>query len=387
MIWSEIIKEIEELKQKNLYRRLRELKILSPTHAIINGKEVILFCSNNYLGLTHHPEVINVANEIIKKYGTGSGASRLISGHNHLYKELENTLAKFKEVEAALVFSTGYTTNIGVISALVGRKDAIFCDKLAHASIIDGCLLSGAKIFRFKHNDLEHLKWLLEKETQYRRRLIITEGVFSMDGDLAPLPEIYELAGKYDAILLVDDAHGTGVIGEKGKGTLAYYGIKGERIIQIGTLSKAIGALGGFVGGSKIFIEYLINKARSFIFTTALPPAVIASAKKAIEILENDSTLLQKLRENILILRKGISELGFKLPPYPTPIIPLIVGEAEKALKLSERLFEEGFFIPAIRPPAVPKGSARLRITVSAMHTKKEINKLLNTIKKLINEL
>ncbi len=380
MVWEEIKTELDTLRQNNLWRQLREITPLSPTRAFINGKEVILFCTNNYLGLTHHPEVIKAAKEALNKYGTGSGAARLITGHNPLYAELEAILARFKQTEAALVFPTGYSANIGVISALVGRKDAIFCDKLAHASIIDGCLLSGARFFRFQHNNVDHLEKKLKSASSYRRRLIITEGVFSMDGDLAPLPELYVLAEKYDAILLVDDAHGTGVMGEKGRGTVFHYRLKGERIIQMATLSKAISALGGFIAGSRLLIEYLINKARPFIFTTALPPAVVASAKKAVEVMEKEPVHWQRLRENIGFLREGLRALGFELPPYPTPIVPLIVGEAETALKLSQKLFEEGLFIPAIRPPAVPPGKARLRITVSAAHTKEEIQILLDKI-------
>ncbi len=386
MFWEDISQEIEAIKQSNLYRHWQEIKPLGPTHAVIRGREVILFCSNNYLGLTHHPEVIKAAKMALEEYGAGSGAARLISGHNPLYTQLETTLARFKQVEASLVFPTGYAANLGVISALVGRKDAVFCNKLAHASIIDGCLLSGARLFRFRHNDLEHLKKLLEKETQYRRRLIVTEGVFSMDGDMAPLVEIYTLAQAFDAILLVDDAHGTGVMGEKGRGTVAYSGINGGYLIQIGTLSKAIGALGGFVAGNKVFIEYLINKARPFIFTTALPPSVVAAAKKAVEIMETEPSYWQRLQENISVLRDGLTALGFKLPPFPTPIIPVIVGASEAALNLSRKLLQAGIFIPAIRPPTVPKGSARLRITVSAAHTREDIERLLDTIARCAGE-
>lgn len=380
MFLGDIIQEIEAIKRSNLYRYLQEIKPLGPTRAVIKGQEVTLFCSNNYLGLTHHPEVVKAAKRALEEYGAGSGAARLINGHNPLYTQLEITLARFKQAEAALVFPTGYAANLGVISALVGRKDAVFCDKFVHASIIDGCLLSGARLFRFRHNDLEHLKKLLEKETQYRRRLIVTEGVFSMDGDMAPLVEIYTLAQASDAIILVDDAHGTGVMGEKGRGTVAYYGVNGEHLIQIGTLSKAIGALGGFVVGNKVLIEYLINKARPFIFTTALPPSVVAAAGKAVEIMETEPSHWQKLQENISVLRNGLTALGFKLPPFPTPIIPLIVGASETALNLSKKLFQAGFFIPAIRPPTVPKGSARLRITVSAAHIREDIERLLDAI-------
>ena len=380
MFWQEVKLELDTLRQNNLWRQLQEIKPLSPTRALIDGKEVVLFCTNNYLGLTHHPEVIKAAKEAVDEYGAGSGAARLISGHNSLYVQLETSLARFKQTEVALVFPTGYTTNIGVISALVGRKDAIFCDKLAHASIIDGCLLSGAKFFRYRHNDLDHLERQLKNASSYRRRLIVTEGVFSMDGDLAPLPALSALAEKYDAILLVDDAHGTGVMGEKGRGTVFYYGLKSERIIQIATLSKAISALGGFVAGSRLLIDYLVNKARPFIFTTALPPAVVATAQKAVEVMENEPIHWQRLRENIAFLREGLRALGLKLPPYLTPIIPLIVGEPKTALNLSQRLLKEGFFIPAIRPPTVPRGKARLRITVSAAHTKEEMEMLLDKL-------
>ena len=379
MFLKDIIQELKDIKKNNLFRYLREIILLDPIHAIIEGKEVTLFCSNNYLGLTHHKEVIKAAKEALERYGVGAGAARLISGHNPLYTELETALAKFKQTEKTLVFPTGYTTNIGTISALVGRRDAIFCDRLAHASIIDGCLLSGARFFRFKHNDLAHLEKLIKEANTFRRRLIITEGVFSMDGDIAPLPEIYEIAKKYDAILLVDDAHGTGVLGE-GRGSLFHFNIKGEGIIQMATLSKAIGALGGFVAGNKDLIDYLINKARSFIFTTALPPSVIAAAKKAIEIIEKEPEHLKRLKENIYFLRKGLNDLGFKLPSYPTPIIPLILGNEEDALDLSKKLFDAGFFIPAIRPPTVPKGSSRLRITISSVHKKEDIESLLDAI-------
>ncbi len=391
MLFEEEIKnELRVLKEKNLYRVLRKVEFLSPVRIKIEGKELISFCSNNYLGLTHHPEVISAGITALKLWGTGGEASRLISGNHILYKNLEKKLAEFKETETALVFPTGYSTNIGVISALAGvfssvskkGKAGIFCDKLAHASIIDACLLSRANFFRFKHNDPEDLRSLLKKHTDLFPKIIITEGVFSMDGDIAPLKELLEIAEEFDALLFVDDAHATGVIGKNGKGSLSFFNLKwNPRIIQMGTLSKALASLGGFVCTSEILKKYFINKCRSLIFTTALPPGVLAVSLKALEILAKDESLVLKLQKNVNLIKKLLKEEGFEVHDYPTAIIPLIVGDAERALSLSEKLFEKGFLVPAVRPPAVPEGKARLRITVSSAHTEEEIEAFVKALK------
>ena len=380
-------KEIDDLKRVSLYRELIPITPAGPTHGYINGREVILFCTNNYLGLTHHPRVIEASVRATERFGTGAGASRLICGHSHLYEELEATLARFKGAERALVFSSGYAANTGVISALVGRNDLVFPDRLVHASIIDACILSRAEKRPFPHNDMDSLKNLLPKEKAENRRLIVTEGVFSMDGDVAPLKEIVDISSQHGCLLMVDDAHGTGVMGEGGRGTADSLGVANHIDIHTGTLSKAIGSVGGFVSGSCDLINYLINKARPFIYTTALPPGVIAAATTAIKLLEIEPSLIKRFRSNVHFIREILTSGGFNLPPGETPIIPIVIGDEKKALHISRNLLEKGdIYITAIRPPSVHTGEARLRLTVSAAHLQAELEKAATLLIKLCRE-
>ncbi len=371
---TNLAQELDNLKNTALYRELVSITPVSPTRGYLNGREVTLFCTNNYLGLTHHPQVIEAAIKATERYGTGAGASRLISGHSHLYEELEAALARHKGTEKALVFSSGYAANIGVISALMGRDDLLFCDRLAHASLIDACILSRAKLCRFRHNDVNSLGDLLHAQETKGQRLIVTEGVFSMDGDIAPLRQLADISSQHGCLLLVDDAHGTGVMGGKGQGAAAYLGVSKGIDIHVGTLSKAIAAVGGFVAGSSDLISYLINKARSFIYTTALPPGVVATATAALKLMETEPSLLEGLRANVRYMRGALNSAGFDLMGSETPIIPILVGEAKKAVDISRGLLEQGgIYIPAIRPPTVPAGQARLRLTVSAAHQQAEL--------------
>ncbi|MDO8785735.1 MAG: 8-amino-7-oxononanoate synthase, partial [Syntrophales bacterium] len=368
--------ELDNLKKASLYREMIPITPAGPTHGYIGGREVVLFCTNNYLGLTHHPQVIEASVSATKRFGTGAGASRLICGHSHLYEELEAAIARFKGVEKALVFSSGYTANIGVISALAGKNDLIFPDSLVHASIIDACLLSQAGKYPFPHNDTDSLRNLLRSKKAEGRRLIVTEGLFSMEGDIAPLRELADISAQHGCLLMVDDAHGTGVMGEGGHGTANSLGVDSGVDIHIGTLSKAIGAVGGFVAGSCELIAYLVNKARSFIYTTALPPGVLAAATAAIKLLETEPLLIERLRSNIHFLRDILISGGFRLPPGETPIIPIFIGDERKAMNISQAIMEKGnVYIPAIRPPSVPAGGARLRLTVSAAHLQTELEK------------
>ncbi|HED00144.1 MAG TPA: 8-amino-7-oxononanoate synthase [Proteobacteria bacterium] len=366
--------ELTDLKNTALYRELVSITPVGPTRGYLKGREVTLFCTNNYLGLTHHPQVIEASIKATGRFGTGAGASRLISGHSHLYEELEDALARHKGTEKALVFSSGYAANMGVISALMGRDDLIFCDRLAHASLIDACILSRARPCRFRHNDVNSLKDLLHTQETKGQRLIITEGVFSMDGDIAPLGQLADISSQHGCLLLVDDAHGTGVMGGKGQGTAAYLGVSRGIDIHVGTLSKAIGSVGGFVAGSSDLIAYLVNKARSFIYTTALPPGSIAAATAAIKLIEAEPSLIERLWFNVRYMRDILISAGFNLMGSQTPIMPIFIGAPEKAVAMSRGLLKKGgIYVPAIRPPTVPAGQARLRLTVSAAHQQAEL--------------
>ena len=369
--------ECAALEQAGLRRHLRTV-MSAPTGTInLDGRDVVLLGSNNYLGLSTHPQVIAAAVEATQTFGTGASGSRLISGNSELYTTLEANLAKTKNTEAALVFSSGYAANTSVIPVLAGEGDLILSDALNHASIIDGCRLSRATTEIYQHCDVEHLKTLLSKSTAFRRRLIVTDGVFSMDGDIAPLPDIYEIATRYDAMLLVDDAHGFGVLGEDGSGTLSHFGLDGEGIIQMGTLSKAIGALGGYIAGSRALIELLINKARGFIFTTGLPPATLAAADAALDVIRSSPELRQRLFSYAKCLKTALIDLGYTLLPSETQILPVVLGGPQQATSIADALLAEGVFAPAIRPPAVPPDTSRLRLTVIATHTDAEIQQAI----------
>ena len=365
--------ELDQLHQAGLWRSLRSVTTAPTGRALLDGRDVILLGSNNYLGLSVHPIVTEAAATAARKYGTGASASRLMSGNCDLYTELEAKIAQVKETEAALVFGSGYLANIGTIPVLAGDRDLILSDALNHASLIDGCRLSHATKQIYRHCDIEHLESLLTQSTKFRRRLIVTDGIFSMDGDIAPLPEICELADRYDAMVMVDDAHSFGVLGEKGGGTVEHFGLENRGVIQMGTLSKAVGGLGGYVAGSADLINFLVNRARSFIFTTGLPPATLAGASAALDVIYSTPELRRRLSSNVLLLKNALLEKGFQLLPSETQILPLILGAADVASRFAEVLLSHGVYAPAIRPPTVPEGTSRLRLSVIASHTPEDL--------------
>ena len=383
---KELQKELEELENNDLRRTVDDLRFISSTKAIDkNNKEYLVFGTNNYLGLTHHPQVIKASMEA-NEYGTGSTGSRLTTGASFEARELENNISEFKNVESTLIFNTGYMTNLGVIYALTKENDVIFSDQLNHASIIDGTRISKAKVRVYKHKDTEDLERLIKIEFEESNNaknsnfFIVSDGVFSMDGDIAPLPELVEIANKYNCTLIIDEAHATGVIGKTGKGTVEYYKDKtgidltDSVDLQIGTLSKALASEGGFVCGKQVYIDYLINKSRPFIFSTALSPATIASANAALNLLkENSEEYLSSLNENTRLMRKLLNDAGLNVVDGETPIIPIIIGPADLANRFSKKLEKEGILVSSIRPPSVPKDMSRLRLTVMATHTKEEI--------------
>lgn len=379
--------EIEDLEIEGLLRSLRLVQPGSegPQGPVVahNGKNVVLMCSNNYLGLAGDPRLIESAVEAIKKYGIGSGSSRLISGNMKPHEELEDRIARFKGTQAALVFTSGWHANIGTISALADKGDLILSDELNHASIVDGCRLSRAKVSVYPHCDLNALEKAL-KASRHRRRLIVTDGVFSMDGDIAPLPEIAGLSSKYDAMLMVDEAHATGVFGKYGQGIVEHLGIQETVDIRMGTLGKAIGCSGAYIAGSRDLIGFLMNKARSFIFTTSLPPALCAAAKRAIDIVEEEGWRRERLWENVRLFSKGLS--GFlNIPPAPSsPIVPVNIGEEKRTMKICEELLDAGVFCQGIRPPSVPPGTSRLRITLMATHTREHLEHALNVLRNVL---
>lgn len=369
--------EYAELEQAGLLRHLRTV-MSPPTNTItLDGHYVVNLGSNNYLGLSTHPRVISAAASAVMVYGAGASGSRLLSGNMHAYTTLETNLAEIKRTEAALVFSSGYAANTSIIPVLAGEGDLILSDALNHASIIDGCRLSRATKKIYRHCDIEHLKTLLAESSDFRQRLIVTDGVFSMDGDIAPLQDIYEIALNYNAMLLVDDAHGFGVLGKDGSGTVAHCGLEGQNIIQMGTLSKAIGGLGGYVAGSRVLIDLLINRARGFIFTTGLPPATLAAADAALKVMRSSRNLRRQLLKHAETMKDALTNLGYTLLPSETQILPVILGEPQRATDVAEALLAADVFAPAIRPPAVPAGTSRLRVTVMATHTDLDIEHAL----------
>ncbi len=376
-------KTIGGFKKRGLYRVLRTCSQFKSSKLVLDGKELINFSSNNYLGLAGDPVLKEAACKAIEKHGCGSTASRLMCGNLALNEELERRIAGFKRTEAALIFSSGYMANIGVISALMGRQDVIFADKYNHASLVDGCILSRAKLIRYPHKDMKYLEQVLKNTGKYGRRLIVTDSVFSMDGDIAPLPEIVKLANTYGCIVMIDDAHATGVLGRTGRGSAEYFGIPEEAVdIHMGTFGKALGSFGAYVAGSKKLREFLINKARSFIFTTALPPSVIGSVIAAISILEMDNTRIKTLNKNADYFRNQLRKKGFNILNTETQIIPLIIGENNKAIQFSKFLMQNGIFAVPIRPPTVPSYTARIRFSITAAHSKEELGYTIEIIKK-----
>jgi len=370
-----------DVKERDLYRKPVSYQLLDAVHVEADGVPYLLLASNNYLGLTHSPVVMHKAMMAIQKYGTGSGGARLTTGSHPLYEKLEQQLASFKHTEAAVVFNTGYMANVGTISAIVTKDDVIFSDELNHASIIDGCRLSKGKTVVYRHADMGHLAELLANTPCQGQRFIVTDGVFSMDGDIAPLDKIVVLAETYEAMVMVDDAHAMGVLGRGGRGTVDYFGLTGRVQIQMGTLSKSLAAEGGYVAGSQVLIEYLINKARSFIFSTALAPSTVAAASAALEELEDRPDLVDQLRKNADYMRMALVSVGLKVEGAVTPILPIMVGEAALAIEMAKQLKEQGLIVSAIRPPTVMPGASRLRLTVSAAHNRDE---LINAVEKII---
>ena len=382
-------REIERLKRKDSYRWLRGMEGATGPRMQVDGREVIVLCSSNYLGLANHPRLKTAAIEATDRLGVCSAASRLIAGNNELYRMLEERLAAFKGRGAALVYSTGYMANLGVISALVKEGDVVYTDALSHASIIDGCRLSRAAVKIFPHNDLDALKDLLKSDKGFRRKLIVVDGVYSMEGDLAPLPDLTKLAKSYDALLMLDDAHGTGVLGEQGGGTSEHFGLKGPDAvdIEIGTLGKALGSFGAYVVGSRDLREYLINRSRSFIFTCALAPSALAAAIAALEVLQQEPGHRQQLWANVRHFREGLYRLGLSTEPSVTHILPVMTYEKQRTMELCERLLELGIFCQGIRPPTVPPGTCRLRFTVTAEHTRADLDQALGAIEKSFREV
>jgi 8-amino-7-oxononanoate synthase len=378
--------ELSQLEQQYLLRRLTVVDSYDGPRVTANGKSVLLMCSNDYLGLAAHPALRAAASAAMNQYGFGSGASRLISGTSVLHQELEHRLARFKGTEAALLFNSGYAANTGIIPALCGEGDTVLSDSLNHASIVDGCRLSKASVHVYRHKDVDHVESLLNNNSNARRKLIVTDGVFSMDGDIAPLPDLAFLAEKYGAILMVDDAHGTGVLGKTGKGTVEHFGLSQGVHIHMGTLGKALGSFGAYAAGDREMVDFLVNRARSFIYSTALPPSVCAASLAAIDIVEQEPVHRERLWSNRERFAAGLKSLGIDTGESETPIVPVIIGDSAKALKAAEKLFENGVYATAIRPPTVREGTSRIRTTLMATHSDQDLDSALDVFGKLKQE-
>jgi 8-amino-7-oxononanoate synthase len=379
-----ITDQIKGIKSKNQHRILTQINSGMGPEIIIDGKRFIQFASNNYLGLTMNKKVINSSKKILERYGTGTGGSRLVTGTSNLHYELEKKIADFKNTKSSLVFSSGYLANIGTISAIMSSKDIIFSDELNHASLIDGARISKAQIVIYKHCDMKDLEKKLKSVSRKNiRKMILTDSVFSMDGDIAPLDEIVFLSAKYDCITMIDEAHATGVLGKKGSGASEMFGVEKKIDICMGTLSKAVGSVGGYIAGSKKLIDFLKNKARTFIFDTSLPAPALKASMDAIDIIQNSDGPRKNLQKNILNLTEFLVKEKFNFYKNDTPIIPIIFGSELKTLKFSKMIKESGIYIPAVRPPSVPKGLSRIRITLMANHSQKHMEKLKRVLKKI----
>jgi glycine C-acetyltransferase len=380
--------ELEKLRDQKLYQKLRVLETEQAPVARFDGREVINLSSNNYLGLTTHARLKERALEAIAKFGVGSGAVRTICGTMTLHMALEEKIARFKRVEASVVFQSGFTANAGTVQAILGRDDVIISDELNHASIIDGCRLSRAEIKVFPHKDLEGCEKILKELAAHKgRKLLITDGVFSMEGDVAPLPGLVELAEKYGCIMMIDDAHASGVLGRSGRGTVDHYGLHGRVDIQVGTLSKAIGALGGYVCSTRSTIEFLYHRARPFLFSTSHPPSVAATCIAAFEVLEEEPQRIDQLWANTKFFQEGLKKLGFNTGASETPITPIIVGDAALAHEFSRQLFQAGVFAQSIGYPTVPQGKARLRTIITATHTREQLLRALGILEEVGKKL
>lgn len=379
--------ELDDLKGRGVFIRPRVLETEQKATVVMDGREVITLSSNNYLGLTVHPRLRQAAIEATERYGVGSGAVRTIAGTMTLHNELEEKLARFKHTEASLTMQSGYATNLGVINALMQENDLIISDELNHASIIDGIRLCKSPRKIFHHKDMADLRRVLEESKGASKVMVVTDGVFSMDGDIAPLAEIVALAEEYGAFVMVDDAHASGVLGKNGRGSVSHFGLDGRVALQIGTLSKGIGALGGYVACSQDMRDYLLNRARPVLFSTSHPPSVVATCIAALDILESDNSLVERLWENTSFFKKGLEQLGFNTGKSETPITPVIVGSGALAVKLSTRLFEEGVFAQAIVYPTVAADKCRVRTIVTALHTNEELAKALDVFERVGKEL
>ena len=383
---TEIAERLEELRDRGLYRRLRLISGPQGPRVTLDGQPVLLLCSNDYLGLANHPRVRGAAAEAAMRWGAGAGASRLISGNMQPHGRLEDRLARFKGYESALLFGSGYLANTGTIAALAGEGTVVFSDELNHASIIDGCRLSRAETFVYRHGDTEHLAWGL-REAGGRGSLIVTDGVFSMDGDLAPLPRLVELARDHGCKLMVDEAHATGAVGPGGRGSVAAAGLSGEVDVVMGTLGKALGSYGAYVCAGRELTDYLTNTARSLIFSTAPPPSVAAAGLAALELLESRPHRLEELHANAATLRSALAAQGLTTSASQTQVIPMQIGDAQLTMALSERLLERGVFAQGIRPPTVPEGTSRLRFTVMSTHRAEELERAAETVGSAAREL
>jgi glycine C-acetyltransferase len=377
-----IQQEIDNLQAQGLYNRIRTIESPQGAWLKVDGKRVLNFCSNNYLGLANHPDIVSAAKKATDTMGVGPAAVRSIAGTMSLHVELEKRLAAFKGVEAAITFQSGFTANLATIPALVGKEDVIFSDRLNHASIIDGARLSGAKIIPYEHNDVNSLDEQIKTNlSQYRRALIVTDGVFSMDGDIAPLPAIYEVAKKYDILLMVDDAHGEGVLGKGGRGIVDHFGLHGKVDVEVGTMSKAFGVVGGVVAGDKVIVEWLRQRGRPFLFSSAVTVPDAAACLAAIDLLEDSTQLVDKLWSNAKYFKAEMKTLGFNTGVSETPITPVMLGEAPLAQQFSRDLFEAGVFAMALGFPTVPQGKARIRVMISAAHSQDDLDKGLEAFK------
>ena len=379
--------ELDNLRQQGLYRSLRILESKQEATSRFDGKQVVNLSSNNYLGLATHPKLIDAMVKATLEFGVGSGAVRTIAGTMSIHMELERRLAAFKKTEAVVVFQSGFTANAGTVSSLLNKDDVIISDELNHASIIDGCRLSKAPIKVFPHKDVDAARKIVKDLPSGQRKLLITDGVFSMDGDLGPLPALCDIADEYGCIMMVDDAHASGVFGKNGRGTVDHFDMHGRVDVQVGTLSKALGSLGGYVAGTRNFIEFLYHRARPFLFSTSHPPGVAAACIAAVDILENEPELIDKLWDNTRFFKKGLQDAGFNTGISESPITPVIAGEGALAMKLSDRLFQEGVFASGIAFPTVARDKARVRTIVTAAHTREELQYALDVFQKVGKEL
>ncbi|MFN8530196.1 MAG: glycine C-acetyltransferase [Anaerolineae bacterium] len=369
--------QLDDLQAQGLYNRIRVIDSPMDGHIVIEGKRVLNFCANNYLGLANHPRLKEAAKRAIDQYGIGPGAVRTIAGTMTLHEQLETRLAQFKGVDAVVTLQSGFTANLAAIPALVGPNDVIFSDRLNHASIIDGCRLSRARIVAYEHNDTDDLRRKITETTEYERRLIVSDGVFSMDGDIAPLPALYEIAAEHNILLMVDDAHGEGVLGRGGRGIVDHFDLHGKVDVEIGTMSKAFGVVGGIIAGKQVIIDWIKQRGRPFLFSSAMTVPDVAACLEAVDLLESSDVLVQRLWQNANFLKQELAKLGFNVGSSATPIIPIMLGEASLAQSFSQQLFEEGVFAKAIGYPTVAKGAARIRVMNTAAHSQQDLEEAL----------